>query len=200
VTLDLQPFCSKDSYRPMLHKPFSRGEFSYACEGAMMIRVARRDDVPEIEGAPHAEKVFDPQWKDGEFEALPADFPVPDRAEDDCRECDGHGSGIHDCPDCDCDCEVCDGTGKVEAEAYVSVRGRTVNAKFVRLIKMLPNPKFAVEFPKDENAPISFAFDGGCGLLATVRRGMRKAVAEMYPSPVNDARSQEPAPGHEYKP
>ena len=45
--IDLQQFCSKDDTRPYICKPFSFGEFSYATNGHIIVRVARRADVEE---------------------------------------------------------------------------------------------------------------------------------------------------------
>jgi len=44
---DLKKYCSKDETRPYLHEPFSRGEWTYATNGHIAVRVPKLADVPE---------------------------------------------------------------------------------------------------------------------------------------------------------
>ncbi len=46
--IDLKPFCGDNDIRYYLNEPFSEGEFTYATNGHILIRVPRRDDVPEV--------------------------------------------------------------------------------------------------------------------------------------------------------
>ncbi|GGC68324.1 hypothetical protein [Chelatococcus reniformis] len=46
-TIDLRPFCGHDFTRPMLMKPWSRGDHTYAADGAILVRVPRRAEVEE---------------------------------------------------------------------------------------------------------------------------------------------------------
>ena len=50
--IDLKPFCSREVGREYLRQPFSFGEWTYATNGYVMVRVPRRDDVPENDKVP----------------------------------------------------------------------------------------------------------------------------------------------------
>src|SRR3990167_7705159 len=43
--IDLQQFCSKDKERPHLMTPFTIGDFSYATNGHIIVRVRRLDGI-----------------------------------------------------------------------------------------------------------------------------------------------------------
>ena len=75
--MDLQQFCSVgDEYnRYRIHRPFSRGAWSWATNGHILVRVARRADIPEDQDAPNAEAVWpkiEPgAWRVPSLAALP---------------------------------------------------------------------------------------------------------------------------------
>jgi hypothetical protein len=52
IEIDLDQFCAWD--RPAILQPFSYGEWTYAADGKIMIRVPRRADVAENNEAPNA--------------------------------------------------------------------------------------------------------------------------------------------------
>lgn len=72
----LQKFCSTDSFRVNINKPFSQGEYTYATNGHIIVR------VPRIEGIGEQEKSdkFKPVEPEKLFAAI-KDFPyhpIPD--------------------------------------------------------------------------------------------------------------------------
>lgn len=124
IRSDLHQFCAgEDDVRYYIHQPWSRGEWTYATNGYIIVRVARLADVDENEKAPNAEKIF-ADSKQTEF------IPVPECAMPEDVECDTcDGDGEHECGKCDNkhECGDCDGEGMVQAPAtFVDVG----NAKF----------------------------------------------------------------------
>lgn len=171
--LDLQQFCGKEETRPYLLKPFSVGDFTYATNGHIMVRVTRRDDAAEqtkewdwnaplagLQGASFAK----PEFK------LP---PEPEEA-DECSACDGRGTE-HDCPDCECPCVECDGTGKDIPERGISTEfcGANFAMRYIRQVLSLPNVELA---SITSDAPMVFRFDGGVGALMPLRSPGRQQV------------------------
>jgi hypothetical protein len=53
--IDLKPFCDKGSFRG-LEAPFTVGDWTYATDGHICIRVPRRADAPERGRQPDASK------------------------------------------------------------------------------------------------------------------------------------------------
>lgn len=135
MSIDLQPFCSGTGKRLELQSPFTYGDYTYATNGHIMVRVERRDDVdeeaigtkafvfrgyltglPDITFSPFPTVVLPP---------LEAHVPKP------CKSCNAtgriykvlcvncHGSGLVTCHACDHenDCRTCDGYGVRERPA-----------------------------------------------------------------------------------
>jgi hypothetical protein len=123
---DLQKFCSTDSTRVNINKPFSDGDYTYATNGCIIVRVTRIEGVGEQE-------VFDTLKKIDAgklFSNIPnyPYFTIPDIPEpsfDTCHKCAGTGK-TKTCPECggdgvvmlsnrynhyECDCETCGGDG-----------------------------------------------------------------------------------------
>ena len=57
LVVDLSHYCGDEDDRPELSRPFSRGDYTYATNGHICVRIPRRADVPEIEGTPDASKL-----------------------------------------------------------------------------------------------------------------------------------------------
>lgn len=165
--IDLSKFVAPPSdIRVNLRQPFSKGGFTYATDGAIIVRVAYRPDVLEKDDAPNVEKLFSDHHTGAAFKPLPAVKwgKLSETKKQECRSCYGRGTE-HDCPDCECECEDCDGTGTetVNIIATVSVRGATFKARYIKMISELPDCEF-VTFSKDY-APNPFRFSGGIGLI-----------------------------------
>lgn len=167
--LELQKFCSTDKSRPELHKPFSCGNFTYATNGHICVRVTKRDGALEDNGRGEwIAKFFkkQPEMSPAKFAPLQL---IATLAEVKCPECNGRGRE-HDCPACECECDNCAGTGKAEkrrSHTYVNLRGAAFDLKYVRQIAALPAVELELFAPK--LAPMYFRFDGGDGVLMPVR-------------------------------
>ena len=124
--IDLQAFCSTDSYRSNILRPWSKGAYSYATNDHIAIRVDRREDVPENEAAPDVEVALR-RAQAGVGDTPAVHVPVLDEpAQKMCDLCEGSGKS-HKCPDDECDggtvifntgrheyefeCKQCDGHG-----------------------------------------------------------------------------------------
>lgn len=159
--IDLQQFCSKDEERYYLLKPFSMGEWTYATNGHICVRVPRLPDIAESDKAPKAQTLF----KERPEGYQKPNFPdLPELSDMDCPACDGRGTE-HDCDDCQCGCDACDDTGQVTTDykVGVGVSGIPFALHYIRMIAGLPGLEIAkVIVPKE---PMAFRFDGGEGIL-----------------------------------
>lgn len=194
---DLQKFCSRDKTRLNINTPWSVGEYTYATNGHVILRVPRLPDVPEnvvapkvvIEGDPaslfpYAEP---PEWFP--FDAI--DLPKPETQP--CATCDGKGKNF-ECPECDgsgeveysgrkaswtIDCELCHGggeldecvdcfgTGKFTPPKPIPVGGSHFNLEYLIWLKELPGCRVGPDADPLKQAP--FQFDGGDGLLMPMK-------------------------------
>ena len=178
MTMDLNQFCSRDESRPYLTKPFSRGDWTYATNGHICVRVPRIEGVGEIKPVPGykvyetAEGFFRDIPSEG-FKALPP-VNLPDNSDAPCAECDGRGSA-HDCPSCQCPCSDCDGTGHLPAGHGISVGigGAIYHGRYIAQLQALPgvtvSPPSKIIGISDYRAAF-FRFDGGEGILMPLRR------------------------------
>jgi len=122
---DLQAFCAdREDIRYYLRKPWSDGEYTYASNGHIIVRVSRLPDVAEEPKAPNAAGLI--------AKIAPASnwMPVPVAVMPPMIECDEcHGTGLYIDPfDNDptqqpspMDCEWCNHTGKVKKLVGVRV-------------------------------------------------------------------------------
>ncbi len=128
--IDLTKFCQPPGeYRTRLQAPFSAGDWTYATNGHMAVRVARRDDVAETadeyaKAAVALERTFSSA---GTFPWRPLDVVIPEVKLERCGICRGlargvacsacKGEGSHrcDCKHCTASCEDCDGSGIARA-------------------------------------------------------------------------------------
>jgi hypothetical protein len=140
--LDLQQFCSTDETRHYLLNPFSRDGFTYATNGHIMVRVALRPDVPDVD------KKFNQEGPLKDLESatffrpsfeLP---PKPVRGE--CPTCEGRGFK-HNCPGCECQCGTCDGSGESDGERLfsTSIGPKIFALNYVRQVLSLPGIELA---------------------------------------------------------
>ena len=124
--IDLQAFCQSDDDF-IVHcdrtTPWSFGAYSYATDGIIGIRVARRDGITREDG-PDLEGLIQSTPEEGALIPLPV-FTLPPGV--DCGVCDGlgylescaecSGMGETECTSCghDAECEECDGSGHLSA-------------------------------------------------------------------------------------
>jgi hypothetical protein len=130
--------------------------FTYATNGHILIRVPRLPEIPENPKCPDAEKVLALTAQE-ETASLPS-FEIPTPEMSACESCNGRGTE-HDCPDCACDCDECDGSGEIAENISVGLHGVIFSAKYILILKRLPGIRIAAQcVPK---APCRFTCDGG---------------------------------------
>lgn len=175
--INLKQFCSTDKLRPYLHEPFSFGEYTYATNGYILIRVPRLTEYPEVEKAPAkaAEERFSSRAV-YRMQPLPAyRFPEPEKVK--CSGCDGRGHE-HDCPDCTCECEDCNGMGWIRERISAALGAAVFDAEYLSWIAALPGVIVPTE--PSPTKPMPFTFDGGEGVLMP-RRGPAEKHIEPLP-------------------
>lgn len=179
--IDLQPFCGTEETRHYLMKPFSKDGFTWATNGNIAIRVPLRHDVPEFDAKVPLKVEMPFKGHEGAtFKALPkVKWPESDPSKA-CETCGGSGHQ-HDCPDCECTCEGCDGSGQETIMASVSVRSVLFDSKYVRMILDMPSSTFS-SAPKDAE-PAPFTFEGGIGVLMPLRRKLGVHLGDIYELP-----------------
>ena len=172
TTVDLSQFCAgEEGFRHHLSKPFSRAGYTWATDGKILVRVPIRDDVPDVDGAPHTERV----WSDpkGNFVPVRA-FHIPEPERMRCDVCDGRGTE-HDCPDCTCKCDQCDGWGQMEEATFVSIGdGPTIQRRYA--VKLMTLPGLEVEVPDPTIVRMHFRFIGGEGIAMLMRPGYQRTI------------------------
>jgi hypothetical protein len=169
-TIDLQSFCSIDSNR--MDKPFSIGEYTYATNGHISIRVPRDPSVDEIDNPVAIEKAFASFNSEGMRPLKNAIPDAPKAKQERCVLC--LGTGIeHDCPECKHSCGECDGAGWTTEiiKESVMIDGKFFDASFIRKISILPF--LIINLHQQYEGAMGFQFDGGFGLVMPLR-GKRK--------------------------
>jgi hypothetical protein len=130
----LNQFCSNDVTRVGMDKPFSQGDYTYATNGHVIIRIARNNDIPENQKAPKMTAL------DADFnKSITEWFGIPDIGEISetvCKECNGLGvtficfeceGGGEVCPQTDFNdydeqmCMSCDGTGTLSKDKWLKM-------------------------------------------------------------------------------
>jgi hypothetical protein len=158
---DLEKFCATDPFRPVMAKPFTIGEWTYATDGCICVRVPAMAEWPGPVNEIKAPELFaEPVI---EFRPLPKiELPPPDE-DDECESCGGCGYE-HECPGCECICEPCNGTGKVPPYSNVSVEiGQCIyGGRYIHLMQLLPEVEIG---PTHESNQMRFRFAGGEGCL-----------------------------------
>ncbi|MCP3177282.1 hypothetical protein MJO47_09245 [Desulfuromonas sp. KJ2020] len=192
----LESFCSQDNEKHKLTQPFSIGEFTYATDGRVMIRVVKEESVESIENPVDVTKI---PWDHSELDdwhPLP-NYNLEDLPQEKCKECRGH-LRTSECPECSgdgfvefentyncysvdcqtCDgfgdvpdhegdiCEVCSGTG-IHLRIPIAWGASHITVLYLEKIKKLPNVKMS-KFG-DGLEPFRFIFDGGVGLVMPYR-------------------------------
>ena len=146
MAIDLERFCFCGSRpeRPELSQPFSIGEWTYATNGHVMVRVPRRADIPENPAAPaKVTTLFEESAPRARYKPAPTfELSEPYEWEETipCLQCEGMGRK-HQCPDCECECAACDGTGLMTfIRWHETVVGRACfNSKYIAWLQALPN-------------------------------------------------------------
>ena len=154
-----------DALSPVTLRPWSLGEHSYATNGKILVRVDRLADV-----APPVDRKIEQTTAqiDGWLAKLAAAHRVPvPRIEVPagkswtCDQCEGRG----------CSCCECDGAGKWHQPVRVSWRGVHISRDLWLMIAALPGGTIAASPPLPPIYDhVSFAFDGGSGIVMPMRK------------------------------
>jgi hypothetical protein len=175
----LQPFCSCDETMGVLCAPFTRGDWTYATDGRICVRVPRLDVAVSPYPSPRAETVFAGDDFTADWLPMPT-LPPYDSLFVPCHECDGSGvvewsySFRRECGGrClkNHPCPICLGQKRVlGAIRRVDIGSRRVSAWYLWLLHELPGP---VEFrvpPEDMRwEPVHIRFNGGEGRVMPLR-------------------------------
>lgn len=187
----LKKFCAHetDNYHFNMKHPWSVGEFTYATNGHLLIKVPHLHDVPAMihpiridNGWPTEQPE---QWFDIPICEAPAPVVCPKckgkkPEKGKCPECRGNGivefknrynTYEAECASCDGTgtesvCSNCDGTGTVEVIEGLPIGCSGFSKKYLALLATLPNCKIG---PVTQCGPAWFRFDGGEGAIMPVR-------------------------------
>ena len=170
--INLQSFCGDDADPSYLHKPFSYEDFTYATDERIMVRVPRRENVPELSADNPIKDPTKPMQGFGTVRfAPPPPYSIPTGSDEvKCPSCEGRGLE-HDCPDCTCICAKCEGTGALKTSTTVG----SINFDLNYLRQVLALPGVEIAEPQDR-APLYFRFTGGDGALMPLTRQYPKHV------------------------
>lgn len=169
-TIDLKLFCLEYELRNIPMEPFSSKDFTYATDGRIAIRVARRQEVPENNYTSTIVDVIERYIKDANFDII-ADWltidavPLPEmKGCDDCGE-----TGYYDPEEDDpkFQCQSCDGKGKYPIFVSVEIGAKLFSNKYLLMLMELPNVRIHATNGKLDSSP--FKFDGGIGILMPMK-------------------------------
>lgn len=174
--INLERFCADKFGRAHLQKPFTLGDYTYATNGHIAVRVPKRgeQDSEEHEVIVAALERY---FEEGRKSAGPM-LPIPDgelpaRESQKCVFCQGEGQ-LDTCPTCDqpCVCPECKGDGKVwlDVVGVEIFRCVVVSSEYLSWIKQLPAPRIRkMRKYETDLHPIYFEFEGGIGVLQSRR-------------------------------
>lgn len=159
--IDLKTFCSVRNHsdaRKWMKAPVSSGEYTYATDGVVMVRVPFRSDVLEMNVGVNLEKPYE-QFPCEVFDRYES-IAIAANDDNECTLCDGRGHE-HDCPECHCQCERCYGTGTLPLghDVSIEISGVSFAARYILLLQTLPG--ILLGKPKNGKSPLPFKFDGG---------------------------------------
>lgn len=146
----LQPFCArKDKYYYEIETPFNKGDYTYATNGHVVVRVPKLKDraLKQARKTPNVDKIFADAIVPEKY------IPVPNPGIVYMSICDEHRNA----PYCDCD-----GTGFREGFSFFKVGKQYFQKQHLRLLRLLPGVEIGLA--EGDNAA-HFQFDGGDGLL-----------------------------------
>jgi hypothetical protein len=135
----LRKFCGIDVKRPALRDPWTQGQYTYASDGRIVVRVPKLAAYPPVVRTvppPNAAYVFDSYPAKGNYVTLPA-LPKKKVLNPDAREC-------------------------------TLIEHRKFDGYYIRLVIQLPLVRFSLS-AYGVTDPMPFKFEGGEGLLMPLR-------------------------------
>lgn len=193
--ISLAPFCGYSSIAKYLAAPWTVGDYTFASNGRIAVRVHRRDDAAVGDGnAVHAAKVISEHIRDCRDAVPKMDIPTAET----CSRCKGSGSTLL-CIKCNGegehpsefgDCQTCNGVGELACSEHHSMadpcsecagmRTAWPTTALIRLTKnVFVHPRYFAQL-RDlddlrfdasavEGAPVPFQFFGGHAVLMPMR-------------------------------
>jgi hypothetical protein len=152
IVSDLEPFCLTEDQvgeREKLRRPWPSGEYTYATNGWVIVKIPRLADVEARDGPPtddQIERLWSGVATQKLLRPLPARLKLPADEEPETEGCwRRHGSShLHSCPDCKCECTLCNGTGTVpEPSEPVQIFGACFNSRMIKTLTRLPDMRFS---------------------------------------------------------
>lgn len=143
---ELKRFAAVDDIRDYLNQPWSRGGYTWASNGHIMVRVPAIEGVAENKRAPDGQALMNKQRPPGEWIPVP-ECAMPSDTKEECDTC--FGTGEHDCP-CGTthECGECKGKGEVITVDYSGMDvGNSHFAK--RYIALIQGWEIATNGPAD---------------------------------------------------
>ncbi len=194
---EFEKFCSVDKEKPMLTKSFNQGDYRYATDEYIVIRILNTEacKILENEKLPNMDAL---KWDHSEITKWQSLTNIDSSMIDKCVFCKGTGR-VNVCHECDgdgevnaeteyssylCDCATCNGKGSIgigdedsneceDCEASglnYSYRFKVNNRLVVyrQLKKIMTLPKLQIADYGEPNEIMRFKFDGGEGLIMPV--------------------------------
>ena len=166
----LKTFCGIEKTRPKLLDPFSIGEFSFASDGRILVRVPKIESVAlaaDENFAKQVGRVFS-QPHNPNTVAFPTEIPAFDGANV-CQHC--KGTGVCDCKKCGRTyggggCDACCGGLFNEIPQGVPFGNQIVSNFYLLKLKDLPGIQLFNGV--DETSCMHFVFEGGEGKLMPI--------------------------------
>lgn len=166
MMLDLMSFCSTNDARQMLVKPFSRGDFTYAGCGTLILRVPRSSRWPLDTGPEWPSKETVLSFSNAGLIKVDLIKPILWKYET-CDECYARPVPMDGCTECH-------GTGWV-LQNYPVRQLTGFNLNQIIIYKISELPELCVYLPPAKAVPAAkdylgfFEFDGGCGHFMGMR-------------------------------
>lgn len=155
-------FCKNVGNKDM-RLPYSIGDYTYATDGMIFIKVPRIAEFQENPEAPDPEKI-----EYGEVKAwYPVNIETPQMIT--CFECLGEGTVYFETEynEYEIKCKSCDGAGKMIPRKPMDFHGTLFDQRYLFLLSKLPNCEIGITGPS-EISP--FRFDGGAGGIMPMRK------------------------------
>ena len=165
--IDLRQFCSTDPdpKRANLRAPWTRGEYTYATNGWVALRVPAQADVPENPAAPNGARIFE-QLPGASAQYVPL-APVALPLATACPDCFGTGLVACRCSTCDNEhVKPCTSCPVEKLRLGTGDNSAVYNGVWIRRLATLPGCEIC---PCGQGEPAHFRFEGGDGLIMPLR-------------------------------
>jgi hypothetical protein len=165
--IDLKPFCSINASRPGIMQPFRDGDFVYATDTRIILKIPATDHPPITASyhplTPTSGSIAALGWRHNEI----TNWKPCSEWFEKCGYC--NGTTEHKC-NCGVthQCGHCSGTGLRNRTRNVTIGAATIHRNYAKLIWTLPNAEVEAD-PKQFDACVAFRFTGGEGLVMGLR-------------------------------